>query len=513
MTATNHEKDRVADELEDPAVEEAEIVDSDQDQPLRPDPVEAEATGQKSGRSRGQVRRLLDRDRSDGPDQGRTGIRSRMVSMMDRFLMLSVKAVLFGIIAGLAGILTFLILQNSVVEDTTVVMEDQASAGLVQRVDDLENRTVELQDRIIGLDGVVVSLSGLDDELDNVRTGLNSLSERTDTLTPQDLPELRSGLQSLTERMEAVQHQVQELQSGLEEQTDITVEARDELIEEVIQAAIGRIEATDTLITPSPVLEENEGMNGPEDALGAIGRPPGDDRSYQVLVESLSGLASRISGIESALDELDPPVPDIEERVGGLESRLTASLDSYRIMAEQSDATAVLVEELMNAPDLEGLGSSLVIFSLEIAMATGIPYVSLLDDLENEIGELPDVLVQHAGDGIMTLAELGREFDVQAQLALKADAEPGNEGLVDDTFRFLSSLVQVRPLTPREGNSTGAILSRARFQLESGDIANAMSTLEQLSEKPMDAMSGWINQAKAREDVLKAVVDLAARVS
>ena len=69
---------------------------------------------------------------------------------------------------------------------------------------------------------------------------------------------------------------------------------------------------------------------------------------------------------------------------------------------------------------------------------------------------------------------------------------------------FVEAQVQTRSLTPQEGDSTDAVLSRAEAALKDTDLDTALSELQGLPEAARTAMGAWLTDAEARQAALAA---------
>ena len=75
---------------------------------------------------------------------------------------------------------------------------------------------------------------------------------------------------------------------------------------------------------------------------------------------------------------------------------------------------------------------------------------------------------------------------------------------------FIEAQVATRSLTPQEGDTTDAVLSRAEAAIREDNLAIAVQELDALAEAPKAAMGGWLGRANARLGATSAVADLKA---
>jgi hypothetical protein len=67
----------------------------------------------------------------------------------------------------------------------------------------------------------------------------------------------------------------------------------------------------------------------------------------------------------------------------------------------------------------------------------------------------------------------------------------------DRIIDFLASQTGARSLTPLEGDTPDAILSRAEFAVSEGRVADALTELEPLDPAVKAPLGPWITQAEA----------------
>ncbi|MCY4303385.1 MAG: hypothetical protein OXC62_01145 [Aestuariivita sp.] len=103
--------------------------------------------------------------------------------------------------------------------------------------------------------------------------------------------------------------------------------------------------------------------------------------------------------------------------------------------------------------------------------------------------------------GIVTLQALQIDYPSLARETLKA-ARQSSES--DRFLDFLKRQVNMRSVTPREGNSLDAILSRAESKLKSGELASALAELQTLPEMAKVKFSTWIEKAQKRVSAIAA---------
>ena len=143
------------------------------------------------------------------------------------------------------------------------------------------------------------------------------------------------------------------------------------------------------------------------------------------------------------------------------------------------------------------------------AMEAGAPFTTQLDVLANITpGAAVDALRPMAASGVTPLGQLKEEFGVAAREGLAVAGREKTGGLLAG----LKNLISVRSAVPRAGTEPGAIISRAEAAVEENDISGALNELSALPAPVLEAMSGWIDGAKARASAEAAAASLSARL-
>lgn len=391
---------------------------------------------------------------SAGLRTGRAGVRDRLVSLSDKFAMLSLKAVAFGVVAAAAGILATMILRNYETQDSAEELA-QELARRDARMAEFEDSLSSLPERFAPLtvgDEIAALADGTEQGRDETNRNLTRI-EAALTSTSGELGQRIDGLEArLTE--------LEELPDPPSIQPDGPVPANPPVNMAAIEARLDAL---------SGQLAELE-AGAPAPPAGA-----GTDAQMESLETRLSEIESRVAAIPAGAD-LERSLAKTEQRLADLESGQTG--------------------ESLPA-------KSVALIGIRAAAETGAPYLRLLRDAGYADAEIPEVVMIHAETGVATLAELQRSFEGHAREALKAsNAQSDGEG---EILGLLSSLIQVRPLTPQEGDDAAATLSRAEGSLMAGDLRAALMTLATLPDPAQEALADWTLEGEARIAVLAAI--------
>ena len=129
-------------------------------------------------------------------------------------------------------------------------------------------------------------------------------------------------------------------------------------------------------------------------------------------------------------------------------------------------------------------------------------------------GSKPEQPLRSAATGVTPLGTLRESFADAAHDAIRASIRAKDESSVGGRLAsFIEAQVASRSLTPQQGDSTDAILSRAEDALRRDNLAAAVSELESLSEPARAAMQDWISRAEARVAARSALTSMSSALT
>ncbi len=237
----------------------------------------------------------------------------------------------------------------------------------------------------------------------------------------------------------------------------------------------------------------------------------------------IAGLASQLTGLTDALagaeaQGLDPEtaaqIAGFSSTVEGLKAEIAKLAENDGALRQQLANVAQQAEARVEAAETQKDNAALraALSQMSGAVSTGAPFGDALGVIAGEGGEAaPEVLVAKAETGVVTLAVLRDRFPDAAKTAIQASIKSEAGGSVAGRLgAFLESQVATRSLEPQEGDSADAVLSRAEAALRQDDLAGALQELDGLPEPAAQAMSGWLDDARARVAALKALDELNA---
>ncbi|EPX82510.1 hypothetical protein Salmuc_05259 [Salipiger mucosus DSM 16094] len=251
------------------------------------------------------------------------------------------------------------------------------------------------------------------------------------------------------------------------------------------------------------------------------------DEAVANLSEQLDAATGEFGALSARLDEFDSRLTALEkapveetvspEAIAAYERELEGFREA---MAEQRREVEAMTEEALaaeaNAEEQASLAQSReALAEVNAALREGEPYATQLGALETTGVSIPEALSAPAADGVPTLAVLTEEFPPLAREALAAArrAESSDEDGAGRFATFLANQLGARSVTPREGDSADAILSRAEESLRAGDLPATLEELEALPEPSAEVLSDWMARATTRAEAIAAAQGVAQNLN
>lgn len=255
-----------------------------------------------------------------------------------------------------------------------------------------------------------------------------------------------------------------------------------------LSAATARI--SDLEARPTPEAPDLSRLDDLAARLAAIEATPADGTGTNAaLTAKLAELERRLSAMPTTSAS-----PELQQQLDAALARLDAAeaaATDRAAEAEQAAAAAARAQALD---------------ALSAAVTEGRPFTAELRALADPA--VSTALDPMAASGAPTLASLQAAFPDAAREALRLSREISQEdGWTDRLVDFLASQTGARSVTPREGTTPDAILSRAEFALSEGRVADALSELDTLDPALKPPLDPWIAQAQTH---LAAAAALAA---
>lgn len=227
-----------------------------------------------------------------------------------------------------------------------------------------------------------------------------------------------------------------------------------------------------------------------------------------------AGAQEGLDTYRAELEGVKAEVGRLSGEVSGLGARFDAAEKAAEARASDAEQKAAAVEQTATAErDRAAMIADLA--AVRAALASGAPYAEPIARLAQDGAvTVPPGLAAAAESGVETPAELRASFGPAAHAAIRASIEAGaGEGLMARARAFLDAQVASRSLTPQEGASPDAVLSRAEDALKRDDVAAALADTEQLPSEAKAALGEWMAAARRRADAVAGLAELDAAVA
>ncbi len=303
-----------------------------------------------------------------------------------------------------------------------------------------------------------------------LETGLGEVSARVAELAPADDLSARIDA-AVAEVRTSLGAEVEDLRGRIGQIDDTETRQRIASIESAVEAGAAELESLKTQLTGGAAA--TAGLS--EDTVARID-------TYQAEVEglraSLASQSDRVGALAARIDEVaseaDRQIETARARVAEIETEAASQLSAAAAESETA--------------------------SLRAALASGAPFADALRALSADPTiEVPESLATAADQGVSTLLQLKESFPDAAHAAIRASImASAGEGLLGRSNAFLRAQVASRSLTPQEGMSPDAVLSRMEDSLRNDDLAGALDEATGLPSEAADAMSGWLEEARSK---------------
>jgi hypothetical protein len=242
----------------------------------------------------------------------------------------------------------------------------------------------------------------------------------------------------------------------------------------------------------------------------------GIETQQTTLQTDLDGLSGQLTSLDDRLTALEnlprgegtasvPALATYEAELEALRGQISEMTGIAQTQLDAARSEAAAIEENADAAARAAAGRA-ALSRLQTGLESGAPLGAALADLEGAIGSAaPDALIA-VQDGVPTLASLQEQFPEIARAALATARREGVAGEETSGIgAFLRNQFDVRSVTPQEGTSADAVLSRAEGAVREGRLSDALAEISALPEVARAQMSDWLAQAETRADAIAAV--------
>ena len=419
----------------------------------------------------------------------------RLMDRIDNLVFFLVRAALFGLMAAACGVLAVLFFRNFI--DTK-----PGGPDLFTEFNRLDEAVAAVKADLQATQSILSEVGPTAAEAEALRAEMaeagSSAASATAALSAR-ADRLESTLLSLTDSLAAAEASIVQLEAA--RQAAPADPPIDELNSQ-LRDIRARLDGLETSVASLAASRDGTGVDFQPPATADVSRLSARISALEEKLTEVDALRSQMDAVAARAVE-ETGAPGVAERLARLEASQPAPPADLSPLETRIAHLEDIVQDLANSgpvPAAQARGLSLI--GVRAAAETGAPYASLLGNSGIAEKEIPEIVLDHADTGIATLEGLRAEFGGYSRAVLKA---PDTDSEGNRIAGVLRQLVQVRPLTPQEGDDPGSVLSRAEDALTRNDLLTALAQLEYLPEPGQKIMSEWVGAAEARIAVLAAI--------
>lgn len=349
------------------------------------------------------------------------------------------------------------------------------------------------------LEGAPADTEALEQRLAAIEARLpeDGIGERVATLETRlsALSGLSDRVEELTGRVSGLEDAVAALEAAPAAEPGERPALPDNLAERLSQLETQAGQALQLARSLQEALTTNQDGGG-ADVSAALDRLRSDIESLRGrLTERAAAFSAEDEALAGALQSVGETVGELQVRLGDIADEAGQALELARnAQTGTGSETAQLRELSARALGLAALS--------EAASGSG-PFEAERAALarvwrgQSDLAALESI----ARSGAPTRGELAERFPGEATREAAGGAQ-----------RFWG-LVEVRPAEGAEGEGPSSIVARAERQLERGNLAGAVSAVEELEGDPAQAAADWLRGARARLEIERRLASLRSALS
>ena len=209
---------------------------------------------------------------------------------------------------------------------------------------------------------------------------------------------------------------------------------------------------------------------------------------------------------EQAISKIEKDLERQRSQIKKISNELQAQVREVKLQIKTEEQSASKISEsAMTAAALD---------KIQTLVASGLGYQTVLAELSRTTDlSLSQAIVDNAKSGVASLSFLQNEFPREARIALKKIRSEKVSFESEGAFwSFVKAQLGVRSLTPQEGFSADAVLSRAQVAVNDGDIGAALIQIKMLTDVGQAVLKDWSLAAESRIRVLEELAKISDNV-
>ncbi|MCF6304826.1 MAG: hypothetical protein L3J33_05600, partial [Rhodobacteraceae bacterium] len=218
-------------------------------------------------------------------------------------------------------------------------------------------------------------------------------------------------------------------------------------------------------------------------------------------IATISAYRTRIDGLQASLNDMAASQGALSQRIDAVAAtaeRQVNEAEAIVAQANQETAQTISTTEIQTA-----------LTQIEAALKSGAAFETPLARIAANTDQPVPAALAAAQNGVQTLEDLQTAFIPAAHNAIRASvSDTGDTGLLSSFGSFLRSQVATRSLTPQQGNSADAILSRMEAALLQDQLETVLTEANTLPEIAKPEIADWIEQVRQRQSVLQGLAQL-----
>lgn len=242
--------------------------------------------------------------------------------------------------------------------------------------------------------------------------------------------------------------------------------------------------------------------------------------------EGVAGLGGRLRALEEKIGSTSQNLGLLIRQIEGLEQSLQGQQSLVAALEEIRKVLAAQQQKAENPPapadaqgeknlallkevkpqDLKAAAMLLTLGQFRKSMDRNAPLkddLQLLRQLAQDDADLVaaiDRLAPYAESGILSREQLGMEFKGLASDIVISELRGEDASWTEKAKERLSNLVKIRREGYVEGEETEAVVARAEYLLDQGDIDGAIAELQSLKGPAAQTAAPWLEKANAVSD-------------
>ncbi len=228
------------------------------------------------------------------------------------------------------------------------------------------------------------------------------------------------------------------------------------------------------------------------------------------LASELGDLEQRLTAIEEGAGDAGTATRDLRASLNALRDRMTALASETDALSSRIDEVAETAAAQQGQADADAAQKAALVLALgrlrDVA-ATGAAFPGAWNSVV-ELGVDPaahSAIADAAQHGVPTADALRQRFPAAADAALTAERIGGDDTWYGAAFQRLGNLVSVRRVGEVEGTGVEAVVTRAEYRLQEGNLEAALTELDGLSGPPAEAVASWRAAAERRLRLEQAI--------